>query len=280
MCVLFCESVNSALLRSMPKSITLHRYFNSFMGIPYSRTIYLKLAAVKDSLIDLACTLGFITDPQSIRVDGYEAQFRVTSAAERWRVRHQMREGVVIEKLLREIKTGDCFWDVGAAVGTYSCLAADAGATPVAFEPHPKNQARCVENFTLNQIDGEIFKFALSNKSKTMQLPKSGAVGTGTFQLSESGDVGVDTVRGDDVDAPDPDVVKIDVEGHEMQVLEGMSELLDTVRVIFVESHPNHGVEVEEVKAVLCKHGFEIETINLDRIEPYIVGRRIQTNSS
>ena len=250
------------------------------MGIPYCRAIYLKLAAVKDSLIDLACTLGLITDPQSIRVGDYEAQFRVTSAAERWRVRHQMREGVVIEKLLSEVKTGDCFWDVGAAVGTYSCLAADAGATPVAFEPHPKNQARCVENFTLNQIDGEIFDFALSNEPKTMQLPKSGAVGTGTFQLSESGDIRVDTVRGDDVDAPDPDVVKIDVEGHEMQVLDGMDNILDTVRIIFVESHPNHGVEVEEVKAVLCEHGFEVETIDLDRIEPYIVGRRIQTNSS
>ena len=250
------------------------------MGIPYSRSIYLKLATIKDGLIGFACTLGLIEDPQSIHVSDYEAQFRVTSGAEHWRVRHQIRERVIIEQLLHEIKPGDCFWDVGAAVGTYSCLAADAGATTIAFKPHPKNHARCKENFDLNKMEGDVFDLALSDESKTMQLPKSGAVGTGTFQLSESGDYEVKTARGDDVGTLDPDVVKIDVEGHEIQVLNGMGERLDTVRLIFVESHPNHGVEIEDVKSILRRHGFNIETIDLDRNEPYIIGRHPETEVS
>jgi len=185
-----------------------------------------------------------------------------------------MRETEVLRHLLRKIEKDDHFWDVGAAVGTYSCLAASAGAHPVAFEPHPQNYARCKENFELNDLDSPVVEKALSDQRGTLRLPADDGVGTGTYELSESGDIEVDTVRGDEADVACPDIVKIDVEGHEIHVLKGMEGVLDDVRSVYVECHPDHGVESDQVNDYLEKHGFQTDLIELERNEPYLVASR------
>lgn len=250
------------------------------MKYPWSHVLHRKAAAVKDSLVRLACFAGFVSDPQTVKISGYQADFRVTTPAERWRVQQQMRETEVLKELLEEIKAGDCFWDVGAAVGTYSCLAADAGAQPIAFEPHPKNYDRCVENMGLNDIDASVHRFALSDRSETLKLPADGAIGTGTFQLSKSGDIEVETVRGDEVGVSEPDVMKIDVEGHEIRVLRGMDETLNAVRTIFIECHPDYDVKIGHIRTLLSEHGFQVDTIELSRREPYVVGRRAEADDT
>lgn len=244
------------------------------MDLPRSHSLYQKAAEIKDGVVQLACDLGFVADPQTLELGDYRAEFRVTTSAERWRVHEQMRETKVLNQLLSHLKTDDHFWDVGAAVGTYSCLAASAGARPVAFEPHPQNYARCKENFNLNNLNELVIAKALSDQQGTLQLPAEDGVGTGTYELTESGEIQVDTVRGDVVNAPQPDVVKIDVEGHELRVLDGMEGIMDDIRRVYVECHPDHNVDPEQVGTKLEEHEFQTSLINLDRNEPYLVGSR------
>ena len=51
--------------------------------------------------------------------------------------------------------------------------------------------------------------------------------------------VSVEVMRGDDVQAPRPTIVKLDVEGYELEALRGMREVLRGARAVFIEVHFN-----------------------------------------
>lgn len=230
------------------------------------------LAKTKDRFINFLCTLGLIADPQIMTINNVSASFRVTSASERWRVNQYMGEKPVLETFVSSIKPNDCIWDIGAAVGTYSCLAANAGAYPIAFEPHPINYDRCIENLKINNANGDVHDFALGNQTGTLQLSKDAKVGTGKHQISNDGELSISVKRGDDIDAPDPDIIKIDVEGYEQQVLFGMTRRLSTARVVFVECHSELQVESDKIQDLLSKQGFSVENIQTSRSEKYLIG--------
>jgi hypothetical protein len=65
------------------------------------------------------------------------------------------------------------------------------------------------------------------------------------------------TVRIDDLDLPPPDVVKIDVEGHELKVFQGMQNTISKHRpVIFYESM--HGTGFDLIYDTLKAFGYTI----------------------
>lgn len=55
-----------------------------------------------------------------------------------------------------------------------------------------------------------------------------------------------------------PNVVKIDVEGHELSVLDGMTEILSLSECYLVvcEIHETYGVQVDEVHSRMDAHAF------------------------
>ena len=61
-------------------------------------------------------------------------------------------------------------------------------------------------------------------------------------------------------DLPSPDVVKIDVEGAELQVIQGLSSALANARVVYCEVHPQH-VDEEDVFDALRSLGFTVERL-------------------
>jgi len=217
-----------------------------------------QLWSAKDLAINVLCQLGLIADPQTLRINNVSADFRVTTASERWRVHQAMGEKFILESIVSEIQQDDCFWDVGAAVGTYTCLALAAGAKVVAFEPHPTNYNRCTENIQLNEFEAEVYKKALSDSESIFTMSEDAGVGSGMHRLSSEGNLKVQTVVGDELDVLDPDIVKIDVEGHEMAVLRGMQDRLQTVRSVYVECHPELGVDPNEVAKFLLKFNYSI----------------------
>lgn len=75
---------------------------------------------------------------------------------------------------------------------------------------------------------------------------------------SGAGDV-VPVKRGDDVDIIPPDIVKIDVEGAEIDVLRGMHDTLAKSRVCYVEYHSNvdRSAVMNEVKETGLEFAFE-----------------------
>ena len=149
-------------------------------------------------------------------------------------------------KLTESVKNSDVVWDVGGNLGYYSRIfsgLASAGKVLV-FEPDPENFRALKKNVgDLGNV--EIQEIALNDKSGTYGFIRGAdPIGaTSSFaQSSESSTKVVaktaDELAGEDL-ANRPDLIKIDVEGYELRVLKGMTEILEkgVVREIYLEVH-------------------------------------------
>lgn len=142
----------------------------------------------------------------------------------------------LIERLL---SAGMVVCDIGAHVGYYSLLAARAvGATGkvYAFEPETGNHALLKDNIALNHY-GEIIAaqaLAVGNRTGSVTLHVS-ALDNGSHSLHHVGKPERESVQVQitTLDAfmaregwPRVDLIKMDIEGNELQALEGMQETL------------------------------------------------------
>ena len=128
--------------------------------------------------------------------------------------------------------------DIGAHVGYFSLLAAEMVGSPgtvYAFEPEPNNHALLKKNIELNSYSNiQAIQKAVSNKCGSTQLFLS-ALDSGSHSIYDAaarGVTGNSLVNTTTLDAflegegwPNVDLVKIDVEGAELTVLEGMEGL-------------------------------------------------------
>jgi FkbM family methyltransferase len=174
--------------------------------------------------------------------------------------------------LQRELRPGATFYDIGANIGFITLIAArlvGPGGRVVAFEPVPENVAAIRENLALNGIDwAEVHQTAVAREGGRASLIVSDVsafsrlasvnVPTGARETIEVEVTSVDEfVRRDG--APAPDVVKIDVEGAELEVIAGMRETIAARRpVILCEIHDCNAEYVELVR------GLGYEPLNLD----------------
>lgn len=181
------------------------------------------------------------------------------------------RERPVLEWLCDAIEQETVFWDIGSYHGHYSVVAASKGAIVVAFEPHPDNYDRLQTNLGLNGLSAKTENVALSNTNSTMAL--SGDV-LSEQQVGEHGRVPIETRIGDSV-WPWPDVVKIDVEGHETAVLDGMRNSLQHLTRIAIEIHGGED-QRQAVERKLEAAGLEVSEIDNLRGQTYIGGEQPQ----
>jgi FkbM family methyltransferase len=151
------------------------------------------------------------------------------------------------------LKPGQCLWDVGANVGAYSLYAGlTDNVTIESFEPVAGTFALLARNVEINGLGRRIAPLciALSNvKGLTPIYLSSSEAGSAMHALGEprtvrgrfeaAGTQTVAAIRADSaIDAfglTPPDHVKIDVDGHELAVLQGMSGMLSGVRTIWIE---------------------------------------------
>jgi len=207
-----------------------------------------------------------------LNIKNTTAHFRVTNGVEIQRFKELMEEESIIESVLTDVTSKDVFYDVGANVGLYTCFVGQRSRQSVAFEPHPVNRDRLEENLELNDIsDVNVREEALSDFSGTAQLAIGGSdvAGEGAHTLSTGSDtntISVSTIRGDDLgNIPEPDVMKIDVEGAELSVLRGMRETLDECRIIYCETHSdklaNRGESHQAVVDELTEAGFLVDEL-------------------
>ena len=128
-----------------------------------------------------------------------------------------------------------CFFDVGSNFGYFSLsLAARAGfeGRIHAFEPFPPSFADLADLVARSGLGGAIVchRLAPSNRDGEARL-ECDAVHSGLARLGGGKDgPTVAVARLDALDLPPPDAIKIDVEGHETQVLEGARRILAEVR--------------------------------------------------
>jgi len=158
-----------------------------------------------------------------------------------------LKEPGTVDWIDQYVKSGDVFYDVGANIGVYTIIAASRTGKEgrvYAFEPHGANFARLIDNITENNLQQVVFpnNFALNDKDGFFHFHyKSAEVGTSDSQLSTSRNATRDEAEAqiselkyattidrliDSGDIEAPQHIKIDVDGNEILILEGMRRLL------------------------------------------------------
>lgn len=170
------------------------------------------------------------------------------------------------------LKPNSTFVDVGAHFGYYSLLAARSrkNINIVAIEPIKETAEILSRNMRLNNVNNaEVYNCAASNRE-----------GLAPFNLTEASDsagfykhtlaktkrkITVNTVRLDSIlKGKRVDFIKIDVEGHEIAVLEGLKNTLNKNNDIklLVEFNPSlqesAGFKTDKLITVLEDLGFEV----------------------
>ena len=195
--------------------------------------------------------------PAEREIRDVSSSFIIGSKGELKRVTAFSGEKPVLKWLTHQIKSSDVVWDIGANIGTYSLFASSFAEQVVAFEPHPENVERLEENANLNQTSIDIRPIALSDEEGTAYLDVSKEyAGAGGGSVSTEGSYKISLNKGNKI-SPRPDIIKIDVEGHEYSVLRGMMQVLENVRVILIELHEDD--ELEKVQDILRENSFETE---------------------
>jgi len=159
---------------------------------------------------------------------------------------------------LHLLRRGDLFLDVGANVGSYAVLASGVcGANTFAFEPDPFTLQHLRRNIELNRLNDlvQVYDCALGAErgeaAFTVGLDTINRIATGSDKSTRT--VRMETLDGI-VGAFQPAMMKVDVEGAELQVLLGASCLLakPSLKVIELET------VVPESAEILARCGFEL----------------------
>jgi FkbM family methyltransferase len=137
-------------------------------------------------------------------------------------------------------------YDVGAFHGILTMFFASRGAQVIAWEPNDASHARLVENIRLNKLRNvSVRKLAVGSRAKWGTLTYSPSMAGGSrVEMNAAGTVSQRvqiTTLDSDIAAdglPAPDLIKIDIEGWELEALEGARATLDAHHpALFLEMH-------------------------------------------
>ncbi len=193
-------------------------------------------------------------DTVAARVADLTASFAVGSALEMREVETLGGERKVLRRLLGRVRAGDVAYDIGTNIGVYTVFLGKAiGNTGcvVGFEPESRSYRRCTDNLRMNLLTNvQLFAYALGKEEGEARLVVDERPSTGVHHVlrpGESADVCrsqlAKVVIGDRFIAeqalPVPAIVKIDVEGMELDVLLGLSATLrrQECRLVCCEVH-------------------------------------------
>ena len=187
------------------------------------------------------------------------------------------------ESFSDELKAGSCVWDVGANVGYYThAFAKRVGEKGVvfAFEPSPLNFIRLKEA-CVDKNNIKLFPVGLGRDNSKLCFQQ------GADDLGATSRV-VDTLGQDQVEVDirsgshliehehvtPPNAMKIDVEGFELEVLEGLGEYLgcSTLYALGIEIHfsilKERGMlqAPQQIEHLLERHGFVVRWVDTSHI--------------
>lgn len=246
---------------------TAARLADRYGVLPFASELYRKTETAY-CLARIAAVGG----EREVEIADKTARFGLSTRSEYRRATDLGGERAVIEALVTELDGTETVWDVGACVGTYTCFIADALTTGhvVGFEPETTNRSRLRMNLE-NNVSRERFTalpIALSDKNGTSTLASQYIeAGGGHHYLTADGTgESVETRRGESLIERDgfaePNVIKIDVQGAELAVLEGMRSVLGTVDSVYLEIHPGkcarYETTAEEVESFLRTAGYSL----------------------
>jgi FkbM family methyltransferase len=181
----------------------------------------------------------------------------------------------VLELGLDLIAPGTRVVDIGANIGICALpwAAVHTGVTVHGFEPNSAVRARLARNVALNRLGPRVrlHPEALSDRAGTATLYGSddmSSLNQGVYSGRQSAPIEVPLARLDDVlggEGPSISLVKIDVQGHELEVFRGAATLLSRHRPALILEHEDDlyrsAAEAEQRKTALAgllsKLGYE-----------------------
>jgi len=155
-------------------------------------------------------------------------------------------EPLLTKELLNQFSTNSVFYDIGSYFGYYSQLASFCGLDD--------------QNISAFEADSDRFAFLEQAHADTDVKTINKFVG----ERTTTDEISLDDYKSR---SSTPTIVKIDVEGGELDALKGMTDILESASpVMYVEMHPQvyskFNSSVEEIVDLLHKYGYQIQTAN------------------
>lgn len=258
----------------MKKILTYVRYFTDFLQ-------YGQLRLVIASVVYILTGKSFIQTRIFRGKLGYflhrkgSLDFQFGNYAYEWNVK---------EVMLKHLHSYDVFFDVGANIGSYTIMLAGSGLRTYAFEPVYSNYKALNINILLNDLESKVtaFNFGLGNETRpesfsfdplntgashisshpadTLDAEKR-SIAT-TIQITKLDDI----VSSFELKETDRILMKIDVEGMEIEVLQGAAQFLKSRPKVMLIIESVHSGE-EQLKKVLSEidefEFFSIDSLNM-----------------
>ena len=140
------------------------------------------------------------------------------------------------EEAYKHVKDFSLAIDVGANVGLWSKHLVEKFNSVIAFEPLEQVYS-CLE-LNVKDLPVDINRFALGSVNDVVEMVYD-EENTGGSYVSEVGKGSIDIKRMDDLSLPKFGLLKIDCEGHELEVIKGGEKtILKYKPIIVVEQHP------------------------------------------
>jgi FkbM family methyltransferase len=174
------------------------------------------------------------------------------------------------------VRPGTICFDVGGYHGFFAGLMGLAGAsTVITFEPFPPNRDYIQRVIRCNrELPIEVMPYALGDRDDNVSFnampdPSMGKWSGSNFQpgAAASEVIAVPMRRLDSLissgEVPVPDLIKIDIEGAELEMLEGTRELLESKHpALFIETHsPRLAMQCDEL---LRQHSYEVRVLETE----------------
>ena len=170
----------------------------------------------------------------------------------------------ILSFLQANLRKGDCFVDVGANIGLMSIFASNCVGNEgqvLAYEAHPKTAELLKENIELNQLMNiQVCQYALGSEEGQTKIYDNWQINRGGASLivktddSVAFDIEIDQLDNKIPSNLIPKVIKIDVEGFELEVLKGASETIKRFQPILI-------VEFSEIRENVHESGAQLVEI-------------------
>ncbi|MFC7070955.1 FkbM family methyltransferase [Halobaculum lipolyticum] len=179
-------------------------------------------------------------------------------------------EPEICDRLVRLVDEGGTAIDVGGHIGSHTVSMRDAvGKTGevFVFEPHPESSSLIEKTINENGWSNvEVFEKCLSETVGEVQLSETdGNTSCSSVDRSNDGDYTVEAIRLSefltDRGVQSVDVLKIDIEGAEIEVIRDLDGSLDRIEAIVLELHRHQlsASELSEIYTILDRDGDIVE---------------------
>lgn len=204
-------------------------------------------------------------------------------------------EDELLAAFVGALNTGDVVYDVGGFIGWYAIAAAKCvgpSGMVFAFEPAPSSAELLRIHLKINSVESQVrvIQAACSESFDLVSMPVwpiGLASGNSLRKVVSRSDISPEHVvvyvlpldKFYETSKMSPDVIKIDVEGAELQVLKGAKEILSKLRpIIFLELHTfawhHFGTTEEELRELLDGLSYDILDVSFPHQKMSIIPER------